>query len=128
MPVNVARFEILMSLSIAMNLMVGILDHGRFAPIIGTEPIVRMVAINVAGTALLTWLIARRRQGWARWVLLILFMMWLPGLVMVFPELAQDAVISPAMQVMRVILLILALWTIFTGDARDWFRRRPVAA
>ena len=127
MPVNVARFEILMYLSIVLALLVGILDHSRFALIVGTEFIVKVVAINVAATALLAWLIARQRQGWARWVLLILFVLWLPGFAMVFPELVQDAIVSPAMNVMRVILTALALWYIFTGDAREWFARKAVA-
>lgn len=124
MPQNVARFEILMYLSIVMTVLIGVLDFSRFAPIVGPRFIVGTVVATVAVTALIVWLIARRRQNWARWLLLVLFVIGIPGYAMAFFELAQDAIVTTAMSFMRVILQAAALYYVFTGDARDWFHRR----
>lgn len=127
MPQNVARFEILMYLSIVMTALIGLLDFSRFAPIVGARFIVGMVGFTIAATALLVWLIARRRQNWARWLLLVLFLVGIPGYAMAFAELAQDATVTTTMSIMRVILQAAALYYIFTGAARDWFGRRALA-
>lgn len=123
MPRNVARFEILMYLALTMTVSITILDFNRFAPILGAVLIVGTIGSVVVLTALLVWVAARRRQGWARWFLLALFIVGMPGYTMAFLEFAQGSIVTAAMSVMRVLFSAAALYCVFTGDARDWFRR-----
>ena len=125
MPRNVARFEILMYLALVMAVLIGIFDFNRFAPTLGAGLIVGTVSGVVVLTTLLVWAAARRRQTWARWFLLALFIVGMPGYTMSFLEFAQGSILTAAMGIMRVLLSAAALYYVFTGDAREWFRRPP---
>jgi K+ transporter len=125
MPTNVARFEILMYLALAMTVLITIFDFNRFAPIVGAGLIVGTISGVVVLTTLLVWAAARRRQTWARWFLLALFIVGMPGYAMAFLEFAEGSILTAAMSVVRILCAAAALYFVFTGDARDWFRRPP---
>jgi chromate transport protein ChrA len=72
---------------------------------------------------LFIWLIARRRKNWARWVWLSLFILGLP---FAFPELSRllrSGLIVATLVCAQNLAQIVALYLIFTGNAREWFAR-----
>jgi Flp pilus assembly protein protease CpaA len=73
------------------------------------------------------WLIARRRQNWARWVLLALVVISFPVQALAFLDAVQGVVLVPTLLILRWSFQGYALYLIFTGDARDWFRSRAAA-
>jgi hypothetical protein len=132
MPRNVMLFERLMYTSLAIGILNLFLDGIRLAasaPIaaVGGLPFVVFVCVATAASLVLfIWLIARRRQNWARWVFLVLFVI---GLVPVIQNLFTVLEAHPAAAYVSVVQLLLqqaALFFIFTGDAGPWFSKvRP---
>ncbi|HEV2677918.1 MAG TPA: hypothetical protein VGV37_25530 [Aliidongia sp.] len=73
------------------------------------------------------WLIARKRQNWARWVTLIVTIVAVIGLALRIGTLLQA---NPASTIVR--LIVTALWVVelyllFTGDAPPWFATKGQA-
>jgi hypothetical protein len=126
MPLNLKRFEMLMYGSAVVTVFIGVLDFGRFAPITGPVFILGMIAISVALAVVPAWLIARMRQGWARWLLLALVLVGIPGFVQAFVEWAPGAPITATLNVLRLGLQVAALYYVFSDAANAWFKARPV--
>jgi hypothetical protein len=72
---------------------------------------------------LFVWLIAFRRKNWARWVLLVMTIV--NDLPLVGPMLTQRHGIPFQTEVLVVSILMdaIALYLVFTGNARPWFRK-----
>jgi len=68
--------------------------------------------------ALCIWQAAREHKNWARWVLLILFAIALPASFQ--SDLTLIAVI---LRIGQFLAATIALFLIFTGNARAWFER-----
>ena len=134
MPRNVARFERLMYGSLAIGILVLLLDGPRKA----ASPEIRAaggMALVIGGAicilaliALFIWLIARRRQNWARWLFAILFLAGLVPFVPGFTDLLHNNLAAAILSATQFVLQITALYCIFTGDARPWFHKRPTTA
>ena len=89
----------------------------------GGAAFVLLVQISVFVMAVFViWLIARRRKNWARWLLLVFFLLGIPLSVPALAKLSRissyDGILSGAQGLAQIV----ALFLIFTGDARDWFR------
>jgi hypothetical protein len=126
MPSNVARFEQLMYLSIAIGVIGSALEWNRLvlqADPVGGAPFVLVVqGLVIASEVILIWLIARRRKNWARWLALISFLVGIPFGVNTYIELFQTNALVGILSTIQDLLQIIALYLIFTGNARDWFQ------
>jgi hypothetical protein len=75
----------------------------------------------------LIWLASRRRKNWARWLLLIFFLVWVisgivsTGLNSRSPDWEPAALSLQAVRVLKILLEDIGLILIFTGNARRWF-------
>jgi len=131
MPRNVVRFERLIYVSLVIGLIAALADFSRLTSL---GPILSIIAGNVAGLAamvLLTWLIARRRKNWARWVLLALYVIGLPFVLggLFISEVGDVKVGRANLFVMSLVALqaiaqAAALVYVFSGEARAWFSGR----
>jgi hypothetical protein len=127
MPSNVARFERLMYASAVIWLIAALADLGRLAQL---GLILSILASNIAGVAamvLLTWLVVRRRENWARWALLPVYVLglFLATVWLFIAEVGDARVPRPSLFIMALIILqavaqAAALVHLFTRDMRDW--------
>jgi hypothetical protein len=69
------------------------------------------------------WLAVWRRKNWARWVLLVLFAISLPGLFLDPEPFVRDHLPSTIIGFGATFVEIIAFFFLFTGDAKPWFRR-----
>jgi hypothetical protein len=132
MPSNVTWFERLMYGALLLSLVSGYLvaqgeltaaaddiGLGRDA-LLGV--VVGIVIIFAAIWVLFIWLAARRHKGWARYVLAILFVLSLLAYLQGYAEIAErpvEGLVNGVQLVMQLVALIL----VFTGNAREWFTR-----
>ena len=75
--------------------------------------------------AVMIWLIARKRQNWARWTFLVLFVIGLPLSVPQLLATFQTSALSAVLGLVQLLLQVYAFFLIFTGNAKDWFRKTP---
>jgi len=84
-----------------------------------------LVFLTLLGNAFLVLLIlqaARRHRNWARWTLFILFMVSIVGF---FPRTLNNpnpTTIAMTVKLGETLAMGIALFLVFTGNARDWFR------
>jgi hypothetical protein len=125
-PPNIARFELVMYLSIAVILIRSLFQYQDGANQAGYGSLVAAAIIG-ALTVLFAWLIAWRRTNWARWVFLIFFVLAIPGYAAILSNRFNT---NPAMSTLSVVQLLLygyGAYLLFTREAVLWFRetRRP---
>ena len=144
---KVRLFEGLMYLSIATTFAASIYLWATIGAAPGPNQdelhfIVSALEIVSTATAIvmgfLVWLAARRRKNWARWVLLVVVfwgLIYLPRSILHHPEAylksfgnfkaAGDEKIQIVWMVLQgaYVVRVIALFLIFTGDARAWFRK-----
>jgi hypothetical protein len=80
--------------------------------------------IMAAALAGLIWLVARRRMGWGRYVVCVLFILLVPH----FLRQALSFGAYPVEQMLawaQFLMLGAACVLLFTSDARAWFAHRP---
>ena len=126
MPSNVARFEQLMYLSIALGVIVDALEWNQLVllagPVGGALFVLVFQSIVLASDVILIWLIARRRKNWARWLALISFLVGIPFSMNTYIDLFQSGALAGILDTAQDLLQLVALYLIFTGNARDWFQ------
>jgi hypothetical protein len=72
---------------------------------------------------LFIWLIARRRKNWARWVWLIIFILAIPFAPPVLVRILRSSgPVVATFMCMQNLAQIAALYMIFAGNARKWFK------
>lgn len=129
MPSNVARFEALMYISVAIGIVFSAAQWEAFltrAQDSGEIRYLFMVAVCLILLRLaLIWLTARKRQNWARWVLLLLLVVGLPQFVKSLGPMLSMHPVTGAARITQFALDVVAFIFIFTGDARDWFNLTP---
>ena len=126
MPRNIRRFEWLMYSAIAVEILTALLRLDSFP---GIVDLTNMAAINhvrvyleiEAIFAFLTWLTARRRKNWARWVLTVLLGVWISGTVHNEPPYYGLHPIATIVIFASLFMAALAIYFTFTGDAPAWF-------
>jgi len=127
MPSNVARFEQLMYLSLAVGVVVSVLQFSHLTTMAGIGFIIFIQVFVLAFFVLFIWLIARRRANWARWTFLAIFLI---GLVFYIPNvivLLQSSLLSGSLNIVQCLLQIVALYLVFTGNAVAWFKKTPTS-
>lgn len=126
------RFEQLMYLTLFIGVFDSILlwnrlvSDARAAAIDGAWSILFIQVFVLAMMVLLIWLVARRRKNWVRWLMLVLFVVGVPFSL---PTLFRTLLMNPFVGTMGCLqwaFQIVALYLIFTGDAREWFENGPV--
>jgi hypothetical protein len=71
---------------------------------------------------LFIWLVARQRKGWPRWILLLPVVIGIPyDLRWIFTIPIFDLIVVCTAHVAQIV----ALYLIFTGNAREWFANEP---
>lgn len=120
MPTSVVWFERLAYASLGLGFVALALDYDNLSRLAPPAALVGVLLLTIAAMALLIWLIARQRQGWARWVLLALFLIGLPYF---FTNLLRQSLVSVPVSLLQTVLQGVALFYVFTGDARPWFVR-----
>jgi hypothetical protein len=122
-------FERLMYAMIALGACLAILDAARIAALTGAGAgfVLAGSLLGLAIFGLLVWLAARRRKNWARWTLLIVAVV---GFFMAYPQLSkafQANTLLGSLHLVQYLMELVALWFVFSGDAKAWFRK-PAAA
>ena len=118
MPTNVVWFERLAYASLALGLLDLALDFRNLSRLSPAINLIGTLVLTLGVIALLIWLVARRRQGWARWAFLVLYLFGLPFF---FMNLMQQSLLSVPISLLQVVLQGVALFFVFTGDAKTWF-------
>ena len=121
-----ARFELLMYLALIVGFVFNFLymregfiaKHGVIGYVVDT-------AIAVGLYILAVWLVARRRKSFAKWLLLVWLglgvLSTLAGIAMGTPAETATAVVHAIQGVTQA----LALWFVFSKEARPWFQKQP---
>lgn len=82
-------------------------------------------ALSLATLLPFLWFAVWRRRNWARWVLLVSFIISLP-LDFLDPSVwSGDQLPLTGMALLSVLAGAAAFYFLFTGDARRWFAERP---
>jgi hypothetical protein len=79
------------------------------------------VLIVIAISALLVWLAAWQRLGWARWPLVALTLLSVPFFYVTPSTYYSQYPIFMSLQTLSIGLDVLSICYLFTGDARAWF-------
>lgn len=86
-----------------------------------------MFVCSIAGQSLWIWLIARKRQNWARWISLVMVIIGIPSVIIDFDERLRFNAVAAILFHTGYLLLVVAVVLLFRGDARAWFSRARVA-
>jgi hypothetical protein len=90
----------------------------------------RLGATFVAGQLLWIWLVARRRQNWARWISLLVILLGIAGIAVTISDIErrfQINAVSTVLYYASFALSLISVTLLFRGDARDWFSRKAIA-
>jgi uncharacterized membrane protein YqjE len=129
MPSNVAWFERLMIGSILIGLVGVFLVWQRQGTVELTEIAIAgaLIVVNFGLMLLLIWLIARRRIGWIRYVLAVLFVLGLYGALRTLPEELRSTPLDSGLNLVQLVLQGAALVLVFARNARPWFAKAKAA-
>lgn len=86
-----------------------------------------MFVCSIAGQSLWIWLIARKRQNWARWISLVMVIIGIPSVIIDFDERLRFNAVAAILFHTGYLLLVVAVVLLFRSDARAWFSRARVA-
>jgi hypothetical protein len=83
-------------------------------------------ALSLATLLPFLWFAVWRRKNWARWVLLVSFVISLP-LDFLDPSVwSGDQLLLTGMALLSVLAGAVSFYLLFTGDARRWFAERQI--
>jgi hypothetical protein len=82
-----------------------------------------MGAVSVAGQLLWIWLVARKRQNWARWISLIVTLIGIPTAIWDINERFQLNPVASIFFCLAFATSIVAVMLLFRADSREWFAR-----
>jgi hypothetical protein len=84
-----------------------------------------VIACVYVGQLLWIWLIARKRQNWARWISLIVVVIGIPQAFLDIGERVEINAVAAIVFYLGFLILTVAVFQLFRSDAREWFARRP---
>jgi hypothetical protein len=93
-------------------------------------PDLRLGAAFVAGQLLWIWLIARRRQNWARWISLLVILLGIAGIAITVSDIErrfQVNAVSTVLYCASFTLSLVSVMLLFRSDALAWFSRKTIA-
>jgi hypothetical protein len=129
LPSNVAKFEELMYLSVAIGVVVSALLWEQSTalprPFGSTGFVLFVQALALVFLVLLIWLIARRQKNWARWLFLIVGILDVPFYFVELPTVLRLHMFAGFLSVVQAAAQALATVLVFTGNARGWFKQSP---
>lgn len=82
----------------------------------------------LAGQLLWIWLIARKRQNWARWMSLIVILLGIPNAIWDIGERFRLNPVAIIFYYAAFAISIVSVMLLFRGDAREWFSRKRFAS
>jgi FtsH-binding integral membrane protein len=128
-PGSVVWYERLAWAAVATSLASAAADPATLAKYNNLYPIGYPILFvcSVAGQLLWVWLIARKRQNWARWISLVVTILGLPSAILGFDERFQLNVAAAIAYHLAYVMLIVAVSLLFRRDAREWFARQHFA-
>ena len=83
--------------------------------------VLQILMFVFAFSVLFIWLIARRRKNWARWVWLVFFILGIPLALPTLGRVLRSGPIAATLMCAQNLAQIVALYLVFTGNAREWF-------
>jgi hypothetical protein len=132
-PSNVTRFEQLMYFTLGIGVLGTfrqwnrLVSDPRLARLGGVAFLVSTQIIAFGILVLLIWLVARRRKNWARWLTLVMFVLGTPSALRIIGHTLHIDLLAGSLMCVQLIMQIVALFLIFTGNASDWFARGSVS-
>jgi multidrug transporter EmrE-like cation transporter len=83
-----------------------------------------MIAVVLAGQLLWIWLVARKRQNWARWISLITVLLGIPNEIWDIEERFRLNPVAAIFYYAAFATMTVSVMLLFRGDAREWFSRK----
>jgi hypothetical protein len=123
MPSNVIKFEMLVYMSLGIGAIMAIIQFDELARKAGFEFVLAVQAFVFFLILLLTWLAARRRQNWARWIFLGMFVLGTFAYIPTAGETWRGNFLGGILSSVQIFLQGGAVYFVFSGNAPDWFKR-----
>jgi hypothetical protein len=132
-PRSVVWYERLAWTSLVTGLATAAANHAEFAKYYhqyhGGNLI--LMVIGNAVQLLWIWLVARRRQNWARWISLLWLLLGILGTADMTGDVGERFQFNPVATILHYVAL--AIWMVsvmllFRGDAREWFSQKRFAS
>jgi hypothetical protein len=129
-PVSVVWYERFAVAAVAATLASGAANRATLAKYYSQYPIGYPIEIAcvLAVQLLWIWLIARRRQNWARWISLVWMVFCIPMEILHFNERIRLGAAAAITNYLAVILGMVAVSLLLRRDARRWFAGQPFAS
>ena len=132
-PRSVVWYERLAWTALVVGLATAAANHAEFAKYYHQYHggnLILMVIVN-AVQLLWIWLVARRRQNWARWISLLWLLLGILGTADMTGDVGERFQLNPVATILHYVAL--AIWMVsvmllFRGDAREWFSRKRFAS
>jgi hypothetical protein len=130
MPFPVVWFERLMYTSLVAGIIGIALYAGRADEPV--EPLVivfilMFITVIIAGISTLIWLVARRRKGWARYVVCGLYVMTIPHFLRQVLGAFRAFPLEDMLAWSQLVMVGIACALVFSGGARAWFAPQTAA-
>jgi hypothetical protein len=87
-----------------------------------------MIAVSIAGQLIWIWLVARKRQNWARWISLIVMLLGVPNTIWGMEEHFRLNPVAAILFYATIAISMVSVVLLFRGDAREWFSRKRFVA
>ena len=87
-----------------------------------------VITVVLAGQLLWIWLVARKRQNWARWISLIVVLLAIPNAIWDIEERFELNPVAAIFYYPAFAISIVSVMLLFRGDAREWFSRKRFAS
>jgi len=141
-PTSIRRFDSLYLANIVLSLVGSFLSYGAMVSEIemrtaaaglqlGSGTVIATIALGTAISLLLWFLVSRKALGFAKWIIVILFLVALASAFGLFgtPSLISGAWTSvKAISAVMLLLQAAAVFYLFQPDAKAWFAKRTATA
>jgi hypothetical protein len=87
-----------------------------------------IIVVVLAGQLIWIWLVARKRQNWARWISLLVVLLGIPNAIWDIEERFRFNPVAAVFYYTAFAISIVSVMLLFRGDAREWFSRKRVAS
>ena len=130
MPKSVVWYERIAYTCVALGASTLLLTWSQTAYYLNKNPILYPLAIIFVFAAQIfwIWLVARKRQNWARWVSAGALVVGVPELISQFDERYRLDHIATIAYYSTFLLLALAVAMLFRPDAMEWFQNQKLKA
>jgi hypothetical protein len=119
-PKPVVAFEAMNLTTLAVGVVHSIFVWDESVAIASPAFVITIQAFSIGLVLMLTLLVSRRRSNVAKWVLIVLFLIGLPGVIVLLAN--GLALGSPIITVFQTVLQAVGICLLFTPPARRWFR------